>query len=188
MFSDARRPPYSEIMPAEPLAPYGIAKRTGEMYLDFFHQVYGLPYAALRYANVYGPRQNDRSEAGVISIFTSRMLKGEPIKINGTGKQTRDFVYVDDVVRANLLALQKKAVGIFHVGTGKETNIKNIFRQLNKLTGARAAERFAPAAAGEVMRSALDSRRAARVLGWKPEVKLEEGLKKTVEWFKKQKR
>ncbi|MBU0646541.1 NAD-dependent epimerase/dehydratase family protein [Patescibacteria group bacterium] len=187
MFSDAIKPPYSEKQEAQPVSPYGIAKRAGEMYLDFFHQTHGLPYVALRYANVYGPRQNDKGEAGVIAIFAGRMLKGQPVKINGTGRQTRDFVYVDDVVKANMLAMRKNATGIFHVGTGRQTEIKTIFKKINALTGGLMPQRHNAAQPGEVMRSALDCRKAKQSLAWQPSVKMDEGLKKTVEWFRKQK-
>ncbi|MFC1788231.1 NAD-dependent epimerase/dehydratase family protein [Patescibacteria group bacterium] len=187
MYSDSVRPPYSEKNPADPISPYGIAKRAGEMYLRFGHEVYDLPYVALRYANVYGPRQNSKGEAGVISIFAERMLKSKAVKINGTGKQTRDFVYVDDVVRANMLAMQRSATGIFHIGTGKETSVVNIFKKIKKFTGSDLPERHGPAMVGEVMRSVLDCRKAKKGLGWQPRVKIDEGLKKTVEWFKKNK-
>lgn len=187
MFSDAIKPPYSEKQEAQPVSPYGIAKRAGEMYLDFFHQTHGLPYVALRYANVYGPRQNNKGEAGVIAIFAGRMLKGQPVKINGTGRQSRDFVYVDDVVRANMQAMRKNVNGIFNVGTGKQTDIKTIFKKINDLTGGLTPKRHGPAQAGEVMKSALDGRKARRYLDWTPQVKIDEGLRRTVEWFKKHK-
>lgn len=187
MFSDAVKPPYSEKLEAQPVSPYGIAKRAGEMYLDFFHQTHGLPYVALRYANVYGPRQNSQGEAGVIAIFASRMLKGQPVKINGTGRQTRDFVYVDDVVRANMQAMRKNVTGIFNIGTGRQTDIKTVFKKINEFAGGLTPKRHGPAQPGEVMRSALDCRKARRHLDWSPKVKIDEGLKRTVEWFKKQK-
>lgn len=155
-----------------------------------------MPYMALRLANVYGPRQSPHGEAGVIAIFTNKMLSGEQPIIFGSGRQTRDYVYVGDVVRANMFALKSKKVGSFNVGTGKETSVLYLFRQLKKLTGSDAAERHgAPVgqktsalAAGEQMRSALNYSKIKRELGWTPTMKLDRGLETTVEWFKKSKR
>ncbi len=185
MYPDTLKPPYSEKTPEDPLSPYAISKRTAEMYLMFEHRVHGFPVAILRLANVYGPRQALRGEAGVVSILTRQMLHGKQSVINGTGKQTRDYVYVGDVVRAQMLAMEKGAVGVFNVGTGIQTDVNALFRQLNKLTGAKQKEMHAPAQPGEVMRSALDVRKARRELGWVPQVSLEEGLKRTVDWFRK---
>lgn len=185
MYPGNVRPPWSEKVPAEPLSPYGISKRAAEMYLVFLNDVHGVPSVALRYSNVYGPRQNAHGEAGVVAIFASRMLKNRPVTMYGDGKQTRDYVYVDDVVVANLLAMQKNIVGIFNIGTGKETNVLSVFKKLKKLTGASVPERHAPAPPGELLRSALDSRKAAHDLGWHPAVSLDEGLQRTVEWFRR---
>ena len=187
MYPDTARLPYSEKIIASPISPYGISKRATEMYLAFAYQSYGVPYVALRYANVYGPRQNARGEAGVISIFITEMLKGKPVQINGTGKQTRDFVFVEDVVRANLCAMQKNVVGEFNIGTGREIDVNMLFKKLVKLIDYKLPERRSPAAAGEVMRSALDARKAKEFLGWVPKVKFEEGLAKTVESYRKRK-
>ncbi len=185
MYPGHVRPPWREMVPAEPLSPYGISKRAAEMYFAFLNDVHGVPYVALRYSNVYGPRQSTEGEAGVVAIFTSRMLKNRPVTIYGDGKQTRDYICVDDVVSANMLAMQKNVVGIFNIGTGKETNVVSVFKKLKKLTGSHVPERHAPAPPGELLRSALDSHKAARELGWRPEVGLDEGLRKTVEWFRK---
>ncbi len=184
MYPERLRPPYAEKIPPEPVSPYGISKRAAEMYLEYEHFMHGIPYVALRYANVYGPRQNSRGEAGVIAVFSERLLAGKPAVINGEGKQTRDFVYVGDVVRANMLAMQKNAVGVFNIGTGKQTDVNAIFRKLKRLTGSSQAEKHGTACQGEVMRSALDARKAKVYLSWKPEVTLDEGLQKTVEWFR----
>lgn len=184
LYPNALRPPYTEKIPVEPISPYGIAKRSAEMYLAFAQRVYGLSCIILRYANVYGPRQNEAEEGGVVSIFCKQLLRSLPLTINGTGKQTRDFVYVDDVVRANLLAMQKEVQGTFNIGTGKQTSVLGLFRTLKKLTGSKAEEIFAPAATGEVMHSALDAGLAARKLGWTPRTSLDEGLALTVDWFK----
>ena len=185
IYSDAVRPPYSEKNLEAPVSPYGIAKKTNEMHLAFEQAVHGMSFVALRYANVYGPRQNSKGEAGVVAVFSERMLRGLPIKINGAGTQTRDYVFVDDVVRANLLALGKKESGVFNIGTGRETNVNEIFKKLKKFTGYQLAESHGPACSGEVLRSSLDCRKAMKELSWKPEVKLDDGLKVTVEWFKK---
>lgn len=185
MYPDTAKMPYAETIPAEPISPYGISKRASEMYLSFAHKLHGVPYVALRYANVFGPRQNAKGEAGVISIFTTHMLAGKPLVINGTGKQTRDFVYVGDIVRANLLAAEKNVVGEFNIGTGRETDINRVFKKLAKLIGYKLPEQHGKAAAGEVMRSVLNARKAREQLGWEPKTTFDDGLAKTVEWFKK---
>lgn len=183
MYPESARLPWSEKVAPEPLSPYAISKRSAEMYFHYAYMMYGVSYVSLRYANVYGPRQNTKGEAGVISIFAESMLKGKPVTIFGTGKQTRDFVYVEDVVRANLLAMQKNVVGIFNIGTGKETDVNTIAKKLQKITHAELPIRHAPAASGDLTRSALDARLAREKLGWVPLVKLDEGLEKTVKWF-----
>ena len=186
MYSDDVRPPYSEAVHADPISPYGIAKHAAEMYLAFEHRMHKLPYAVLRLANVYGPRQAMTGPyAGVISKFSQNMPAGKQCFITGTGKQTRDYVYVGDVVRAQMLAMEKDVHGIFHIGTGVETSVNQLFKKVNALTGKRQKESYVAACPGEVTRSALDARKAARELGWKPEVALDEGLRKTVEWFQK---
>lgn len=187
MYPETAKIPYSEKVPPSPISPYGISKRAAEMYFAYAYQVHGVPYVALRYANIYGPRQNAKGEAGVISIFINGMLNGKPLVINGTGKQTRDYVFVDDVVRANLLASQKNVVGIFNIGTGKETDVNTIYKKLKKLIGNKLPERHNPTPVGEVMRSSLDSRKAQEELGWFPKTKLDDGLQKTIEWFQKNK-
>jgi UDP-glucose 4-epimerase len=187
MYPMGAKLPYSESIPPQPLSPYGISKRSGEMYLNFAYQVHGVPYVALRYSNVYGPRQNSKGEAGVVSIFAEGMLRGDDLAISGTGKQTRDFVFVGDVVRANMLAMRKNVVGEFNIGTGKETNINNLFKKIKKITGYKIKVEKSPAPSGEVMRSVLNSSKAKKVLGWEPKVGLEKGLEKTVRWFEKRK-
>ncbi|HLD21241.1 MAG TPA: NAD-dependent epimerase/dehydratase family protein [Patescibacteria group bacterium] len=185
MYPDTRKPPYSEKTPEEPLSPYAIAKRSAEMYLDFEHRIHGMKYVVLRLANAYGPRQALRGGyAGVISVFARQMLAGDKIVINGNGKQTRDYVFVGDIVRAHMLAMDKAVTGTFNIGTGIQTTVNSLFSKIKRLTGSKQKEVHGPACKGEVMRSALDARKAARELGWKPDVSLEEGLKKTVLWFK----
>ncbi|MFA9261889.1 MAG: NAD-dependent epimerase/dehydratase family protein [Undibacterium sp.] len=183
---DERAPrPTPESIPAAPLSPYGIAKLSIEHYLRFFHTVRKLPSVVLRYANVYGPRQNPHGEAGVISIFLDRMLAGTSPTIHGDGTATRDYVYVGDVVQANILALDSEITqGVFHIGTGVETSVNDIFRMLNWQFGKVFEEVHGPAKPGESAASALAARQAQEKLGWEPKVALAEGLVATATWFK----
>lgn len=176
--------PADENHPLRPLSPYGVAKLSYEQYLHCYKQVYGLDYVSLRYANVYGPRQNPHGEAGVVAIFTSKMLKGETPIINGDGTQTRDYVYVNDVVSANLKALRYEGTGVFNLGTGIETDVNTLFRKLREVIGSNCDEKHGPAKKGEQQRSVLDYSRAKKALGWEPRVSLDEGLRQTVEYFK----
>ena len=176
--------PAPESHPTNPVSPYGVSKRSGELYAFFYQAEYGLPFIALRYANVYGPRQDPHGEAGVVAIFSGRMLRGEPVTVNGDGLQTRDYVYVGDVARANLLALTSPATGPVNIGTGIETDVNTLARLLLEATGGRSEVRHGPPKSGEQRRSVVDSRRGAEVLGWSPEVPLGEGLRRTVEFFR----
>ncbi|HAP35693.1 MAG TPA: UDP-glucose 4-epimerase [Bacteroidetes bacterium] len=176
--------PADEQHPMRPLSPYGITKLTTEKYLFFYKEIYGIDHVILRYANIYGPRQNPHGDAGVVAIFTLKMLKGEQPIINGDGKQTRDYVFVGDVVKANVLALNYKGSNIFNIGTGIETDVNQLFHHIKKLTGSNAEEKHIPAKAGEQMRSVITSKKINEELGWKPTVTVEEGLKRTVEFFK----
>jgi len=176
--------PAPESHPHNPLSPYGITKATGEHYLFYYHAVYGLPYVALRYANVFGPRQDPHGEAGVVAIFTERLLGGQAPTINGDGKQTRDYVFVGDVVRANVAALATGFVGPINIGTGVETDVNVLYAHLRVLTGSPFQAEHGPAKAGEQHRSVVDNHRAAEVLKWRPEVPLQEGLRRTVEFFR----
>ena len=176
--------PAPETHKTEPVSPYGVAKLASERYLFFYSVAYGITYAALRYANVYGPRQNPHGEAGVVAIFTEKLLRGEQPVINGDGKQMRDYVYVADLVRANLAALTSDFVGALNLGTGVETDVNALFDHLRRLCGASVPEQHGPAKAGEQRRSVIDSALAGRVLGWRPQVSLEEGLRQTVAFFR----
>lgn len=176
--------PAPETHPTAPLSPYGVSKLASERYLHFYAQAYGIPYVALRYANVYGPRQNPHGEAGVVAIFTEKLLRGEQPTINGDGRQTRDYVYVGDIVRANLAALTTSFVGALNLGTGRETDVNELYERICRACGLEVAPRHGPARPGEQRRSAVDSRLAATVLGWRPEVDLAEGLGRTVAWFR----
>lgn len=176
--------PATEEHSTRPICPYGVSKRTGEHYLYFYHVEYRIPYIAFRYANIYGPRQDPHGEAGVVAIFTLRLLAGEQPIINGDGKQTRDYVFVGDVARANLAALQTDYTGPLNIGTGSETDVNQLFDYLRQLTGSSALEVHGPAKSGEQRRSVLDWGWAQQLLGWQPEMKIEEGLRRTVEYFR----
>jgi UDP-glucose 4-epimerase len=175
--------PAAETHQTYPMSPYGVAKLAVEKYLAFYEAVYDLPYTALRYANVYGPRQDPHGEAGVVAIFSERLLRHEPAVINGDGEQTRDFIYVDDVVRANVLAVTTDLQGIYNVGSGLETSVNTLYAYLAKHANATAAPQYGPAKAGEQRRSVLDARKLQAVTPWAPTVSLEEGLRRTVTYF-----
>jgi UDP-glucose 4-epimerase len=176
--------PAPETHPTNPVSPYGVSKRAGELYAFFYQVQYGLPFVALRYANVYGPRQDPHGEAGVVAIFAAKMLRGEPVTVNGDGRQTRDYVYVGDVARANVLALGCPVSGPLNIGTGVETDVNTLARLLLEATGSRSAVQHGAAKPGEQRRSVIECRRAADQLGWRPEVSLTDGLRRTVEFFR----
>ncbi|MBA4313125.1 MAG: UDP-glucose 4-epimerase [Chlorobiaceae bacterium] len=176
--------PADEKHPVRPLSPYGIAKLAVEKYLFYYNAVFGLHYICLRYANVYGPRQNPHGEAGVVAIFSNKMLSGKQPIINGDGKQTRDYTFVGDVVRANMLALGYDKSDIFNVGTGIETDVNTLARYIKEFAGAKSEEIHGEAKKGEQLRSVLDNKKINTVLGWKPNVSVEDGLKITVAFFR----
>jgi UDP-glucose 4-epimerase len=176
--------PASESHPTQPGSPYGVSKRTGELYLSYYHQTFGLPYLALRYANVYGPRQSTQGEAGVVAIFLALLLTGKTPVINGDGRQTRDYVYVGDVVAANVGALQSDFVGPVNIGTGVETDVVTIYDHLRVAVGSDMHAQHGPAKAGEQRRSCIDNRRAGEVLGWRPQVALQDGLQRTAAFYR----
>jgi UDP-glucose 4-epimerase len=173
-----------ESHPTAPLSPYGCAKLAVEHYLHYFRVVRGLSSAALRYANVYGPRQNAHGEAGVVAIFAGRLLEGESIVINGSGAQTRDFVYVSDVVAANLAASEGDWQGEYNVGTGVETSVNELYETLAAIAGVRTAAAHGEAKAGEQMRSVLDGTRLRSQAGLREPVTLRDGLAATLQWFR----
>ncbi|MFN0061068.1 MAG: NAD-dependent epimerase/dehydratase family protein [Myxococcaceae bacterium] len=176
--------PAPETHPTRPLSPYGVSKAAGELYLGYYHAQYGLPYVALRYANVYGPRQNPHGEAGVVAIFSERLVKGQPCTINGDGKQTRDFVFGPDVAKANLAALTSTHVGAVNIGTGIETDVNALYAGLARAAGSSQKATHAPGKPGEQRRSSVDATLAKGVLGWSPTVALDEGLSSTVTFFR----
>lgn len=176
--------PAPESHPTRPVSPYGVSKASGELYLGYYRAQYGLPYVALRYANVYGPRQNPHGEAGVVAIFSQRLVTGQPCTIFGPGTQTRDFVFGPDVARANYLAFEKDYVGAVNIGTGIETNINELYQLLAEAAGSGAKATHAPGKPGEQQRSCIDNSLAKKVLGWSPAVGLKEGLQRTIEYFR----
>jgi len=182
LYGDAEILPTPEDYPTEPMSPYGIAKLTVEKYLRFYFEQFGLEYGINRYANVYGPRQNAKGEAGVISIFIEKMMKELQPVIHGDGHQTRDYVFVGDVVRANMLVFESEAVDTYNVGTGRQTTVNEIFNLIKETIGSSAVERHTDDFSGQAV-SCLSNEKINRDFGWQPEVSLEEGIEKTVEWF-----
>jgi len=177
--------PADEDHPVRPLSPYGTSKFCFEQYLGTFKRTYRLEYTVLRYANIYGPRQDFQSEEGrVIAIFASRMLAGRPITIDGDGEQSRDMLHVGDVATANIAALDRGAGGIYHVSTGVDVTINELYRKLAILTDYGADPQHGPRRKGDVYRIALDNSRARRELLWEPQVSIEEGLSLTVDYFR----
>jgi len=190
IYGDFVTPPNREPMPKDPESPYGIAKMSAELYLAAYGRLYGIDTVALRYANVYGPRQDPHGEAGVVAIFCGRILDGRPLTVFGAGTQTRDYVYVADVARANLAAAERPLpprgqldARAFNVGTGVETSVVELASTLQRAAESDVAVEHAPARAGELQRSAVDISKAAEHLGWRPEVRLQDGLRETFEWF-----
>ena len=180
IYGDVERPA-PETDPRLPVSPYGIAKLAAEEYLAGWNRIFGSHHAVLRFANVYGPRQDSSLEGGVVAIFLERMAAGEPTAIFGDGEQTRDFVHVDDVVAA-LLAAAEHEGGVYNVGTGEETSVNRLHELCRRVSGVEAPPRHEPARLGDARRSVLDASAAARDLGWRPAVSLEEGLRRTWAW------
>jgi UDP-glucose 4-epimerase len=176
--------PAPESHPVKPESVYGLSKRVGEMYLEFWSRVWGVTSTSLRLSNVYGPRQNPHGEAGVVAIFCERLLAGKSIAVNGTGKQTRDFVYVEDVAEAVGRAVDTRSVGEFNIGTAQETTITELAERLRELACPSAEISYAPAKAGEQMRSCIDISKAKKVLGWAPSMDFRKGLGHTLEWYR----
>ncbi|MEM9291904.1 MAG: NAD-dependent epimerase/dehydratase family protein [Acidobacteriota bacterium] len=177
--------PASEEHPTSPLSPYGAAKLACESYLYVYHQVFDLNVTCLRYANVYGPRQNPKGEAGVVAIFLERLLADLPCVIHGDGEQTRDYIYIEDVVAANRACLGKQGFQIYNVGTGIEASVNTIYRELAKAVGCDDEPTYGPAKAGEQRRSSIDPAKAHGDLALPTPISLEAGLGKTVEWYRR---
>ncbi len=179
--------PADEDHPVRPLSPYGTSKFSFEQYLGTFKRTFGLEFTVLRYANIYGPRQDFYAEEGrVVAIFASRMLERKPVTIDGDGEQSRDMLHVGDAATANLAALERGEGEIFHVSTGVPVSVNDLFRKLAILTDYKIAPNHGPRRKGDVYRIALNNTRARRDLGWEPRVSLEEGLSLTVDYFREQ--
>jgi UDP-glucose 4-epimerase len=187
--------PSVEDMPKDPESPYGIAKLSVELYLGYYGRVHKLDTVALRYSNVYGPRQDPHGEAGVVAIFCNKILKGQPMMVFGDGMQTRDYVFAGDVARANVAAAtvslppaRQVDLRAFNIGTGRETSVLELANTLQKAAGSSVPIEHAPARAGELPRSAVSNKKATSGLGWRPEVNLEDGLRMTFDYFAKRAR
>ena len=175
--------PAKEGDPEVPLSPYGVTKLAGEKYIQTFGALYGMRFTIFRYANVYGPRQDPHGEAGVVAIFSQNLLSQRPIFIYGTGRQSRDFVFVGDVARANGLAINRGHNQIFNIGTGKETNVNQLYQVMSKILKVNQKPKYKKARPGELQRSVLHIRRAQAELGWKPQIFLKAGLIRTIQYF-----
>ena len=193
VYGDPEVVPTPETAPKGPISPYGVSKLSGEYYLRALGALRGFEPVAMRYANVFGPRQDPKSEAGVVSIFVSRLLENRSLTVFGNGLQTRDYVFVRDVARANVLASTAAVPGgtsiddtAFNIATGRQTNVLERAELVGKVMGQKPAIEMAPARPGELFRSSLDITKAGRMLGWKPQVGFDEGLPQLVEWFKKE--
>jgi UDP-glucose 4-epimerase len=184
VYGEQQQFPAAEDHPQYPVSPYGVSKLAAERYLHYYRVQYGLSYVALRYANVYGPRQDPHGEAGVVAIFCGNLAAGRTSRINGSGEQTRDYVYVEDVARANVLALGNAVPsGAYNIGTGVETSVNRLYELLLRVSGRDLPPEHGPAKPGEQLRSSVDPTLAGRVLGWSPEVDLADGLNETLHFF-----
>jgi UDP-glucose 4-epimerase len=184
VYGEQQEFPAAEDHPQYPVSPYGVSKLAGERYLHYYSVQYGLPYVALRYSNVYGPRQDPHGEAGVVAIFSGNLAAGRTSTINGSGEQTRDYVYVGDVARANVLALEGEAPnGAYNIGTGIETSVNELYELMCRLSKRNLPPERGPQPPGEQAQSSVDPSRAARLLNWRPEVDLSTGLKETLRAF-----
>jgi UDP-glucose 4-epimerase len=193
VYGDPEIIPTPETAPKMPVSPYGVSKLAGEYYLRALAALRGFQGIAMRYANVFGPRQDPKSEAGVVSIFVSRLLAKQPLTVYGDGRQTRDYVFVKDVARANVLASTSTALKnsdfdapAFNIATSIQRNVLDLADSVGKVLGHKPTLEFAPRRAGELSRSALDVGKAKRVLGWSPQYQFEDGLHELVDWFKKE--
>jgi UDP-glucose 4-epimerase len=183
IYGDTETIPTPETVQPCPLSPYALAKYTGEQYVSLYQRMHGLPYTILRYGNVYGSRQNPKGEAGVIAIFITQMLSGESPTIFGDGLQTRDYIFVQDLVKANLLCVEKGTNQTYNLGTGVETSVSQLFQILQNEFAFPEKATHSPKREGEVSRNALDCTKAKTELGWKAEYNLSTGLQKTILWF-----
>lgn len=191
VYGEGEQLPHAETAPKLPVSPYGVSKLASEYYLAAYAQLYGLASVSLRYSNVYGPRQNPHGEAGVVAIFGNRLRIGKALTVYGDGEQTRDYVYVGDVARANIAATTWRVPptralddAAFNIGTGQETSVNRLARLMIDAAGGAGDIQHGPARAGELLRSALAIDKAERLLSWRPQVSLAEGLRLTFQWIK----
>lgn len=187
IYGDTEVIPTPENHPEMPVSPYGIHKLTFEKYLNYYNKAHDFEYTALRFSNVYGPRQYKGGEAGVVSIFIDNAVNGKESIINGDGTQTRDYVYIDDIVNALILAMGNNYIGELNIATEEEKNLLEVIRYIESAMGARIKVKNGAGVPGEQMRSCLDARKAREVLGWKPSIDLREGIKRTIEWSNRNK-
>ncbi|NCN82808.1 MAG: NAD-dependent epimerase/dehydratase family protein [Candidatus Pacebacteria bacterium] len=178
-----KQTPFTEEMKEEPLSPYGVSKRAGELYLNYYFEQYGIPYIVLRYSNVFGPRQNPHGESGVVAIFSEMLAAGKTPTINGDGTHTRDYVYIDDVAEANVLALESTEIGAFNIGTATEISSNEVFEQVANAFGLQVTPEHGPERPGEQVTSSLDATKAKEKLGWMPSVQFAEGVERVVAWY-----
>ncbi len=184
IYGDAKIIPTSETHILSPISPYGVGKLAVEKYLEAYFRMFKIPYTALRYGNVYGPRQNPYGEAGVIAIFINKMLKNEQPLIHGDGKQTKDYIFIDDVIDATFLSFKKGLKGVLNIGTTREVSVLDIFYKIKKLINSKTKPKHIPPPSCNLKRVCLSTKKAKKCINWQPKYTLEEGLKKTVEWFK----
>jgi len=183
-YGDVTKLPVDENTPQRPVSPYGISKMVTEHYLRFYQSEHGLDYTALRYGNVYGPRQDPNGEAGVIAIFAAKFLAGDGVRIDWDGEQSRDYVYVADVVKANVAALSRGSGEVYVIGAGQKTTVNQVYAALASATGFEAPITHAPRRAGDAREIYFDPAKALRELGWKAEVDLTTGMSETVAYFR----
>ncbi len=188
MYGDQAKLPATEALPANPSSPYGLAKYVSERYLELWSKLHNFQTVSLRFANVYGPRQDPWGEAGVIAILAQRAVEKEPMRVFGTGQHTRDYVYVADVVQAFLKAVEVEGSGTYNIGTGQETSVLDIIQTLSKVIGRELEINYQPEVVGEMARSSIDASKARAGLNWQPSVVLEAGIRKTYEWFQSHQR
>lgn len=184
VYGDSKKLPITEDSPKNPSSPYGISKLCAELLISSYQKLYGLPYVIFRFANVYGPRQDSSQEGGVVSIFIKNILSGQPITIFGDGKQTRDFIFVSDVVRANMMVLEKNTMGIFNVSTGEETSINILSEKIAKYIKKKIKKTHKPARNLEIKESSLSSDKIKKEINWSPATGIDEGLIRTINFFK----
>lgn len=184
VYGNPRYLPIDEQHPIHPLSGYGAAKAGAERYLEIYRHLYGIDYTVLRYANVYGLRQDPRGEGGVVSIFIDKILRQEAVTIFGDGEQTRDYVFVEDIARANCLAIEQADGEVINLGTGVQTSIKELITTFEKVTGQPIKREYGPARSGDIEHSYFNSQKAKELLAWEPKVTLEEGLKRTFLYYR----